>query len=363
MDTVETVTNPRSMKATNQELRPYRCGVIGLGFAGMGYLEILSAYPDLCEVISVCDLRIDSIFSKNHFGPEIQIYSGYRRMLDREKFDCLIVATYADSHCEIVCRAARASGVKLIVCEKPMATSVLDCQQMIEECDRHHVRLAINHSFRYLPQLQKIQAELASGDWGKPVQANWSQGGGRLGCMGSHFFDAMRWFLGSDPVWITGFLDPVIRPNPRGSKFKDPGGFGIACFSSGARGFIDLSEDLSTPSLFNVLCEHGRISVEVTENRYEVFARRKENRIEGRYNYLEPLERVEMPLNKETWLGIGVIREIESHIEGKPPICTAEDGKWAVEMVVAMHVSHSNGNTRVCFPLSKRDRATRYSFT
>lgn len=70
---------------------------------------------------------------------------------------CVIVATTADSHCELTCMAAE-RGAKLIFVEKPMAVSLAECDRMLETCARTGTKLSVNHQMRFMPQYREAQA-------------------------------------------------------------------------------------------------------------------------------------------------------------------------------------------------------------
>jgi predicted dehydrogenase len=76
---------------------------------------------------------------------------------------------------------------------------------------------------------------------------HWSTG--RLGNVGTHAFDALRFLLGADAQAVSGTLDPVSRPDCRGPDYRDLGGWGIVDFSSGVKGFVLCSAGCPTASV------------------------------------------------------------------------------------------------------------------
>ena len=91
------------------------------------------------ELVAVCDLRQEAIdeFDANwsSYPVEVNSYIDYREMLDREDLDLISVVTSDHVHTQIVIDAAEA-GVKGIVCEKPIATTLADADRMIEAVEQ-----------------------------------------------------------------------------------------------------------------------------------------------------------------------------------------------------------------------------------
>ena len=65
--------------------------------------------------------------------------------------------------------------------------------------------------------------------------------------MGSVFFDLSLYLFKEKPVSVYCKIDKNNTINPRGKKFKDPGGYGLVNFKNNKRLFFDLSEDTGLP--------------------------------------------------------------------------------------------------------------------
>jgi predicted dehydrogenase len=105
---------------------------------------------------------------------------------------------------------------KHVLVEKPMATSVAECDAMIETGSRTGARLMVAHCWRFHPDVQAMRARIAAGELGEIVKtrgygvhAGWGPsgwfadkalaGGGALPDMGVHAIDTVRYLLG-DPM-------------------------------------------------------------------------------------------------------------------------------------------------------------------
>src|SRR5690349_5422864 len=78
-----------------------------------------------------------------------QTFADVGQMLEAVRPDAVVVSTTAPSHCEYVCASA-AAGVRYVLCEKPMASSLEECDRMIAACRAAGARLAINHQMRFM---------------------------------------------------------------------------------------------------------------------------------------------------------------------------------------------------------------------
>src|SRR5277367_3134673 len=80
-----------------------------------------------------------------------------REMMAAARPDAVVISTTAPSHCEFVCASTEA-GVRYILCEKPMASSLEECDRMIAACRAAGTKLAVNHQMRFMEQYTDIKA-------------------------------------------------------------------------------------------------------------------------------------------------------------------------------------------------------------
>ncbi|MGQ9629666.1 MAG: Gfo/Idh/MocA family protein [bacterium] len=238
----------------------YRVGIIGCGRVA-SLLESDPLRPHPCthaggyaavsktRLVAGCDINPQRLRDfKERWGVS-RLYTDYREMLKRERLDLVSVCTWTDTHCEIVCAAARA-GVRGIVCEKPMALDLGQCDRMIETCDKRGVKLVINHERRWESHYIKAREMVRAGYigelrtivgnvlLGKPRRGSWDShyrlvGGGPLVADGTHLLDIMRFFAG-DVEWVSGW----VRREDREVDVEDTA-CGILYFKSGAIGFVE----------------------------------------------------------------------------------------------------------------------------
>src|ERR1700724_1164912 len=76
-------------------------------------------------------------------------YEGYDRIRENKEIDAVYIALPNSMHAEYTIRAAKAG--KHVLCEKPMATSIADCEKMIAACKAANVKLMIAYRCHYEP--------------------------------------------------------------------------------------------------------------------------------------------------------------------------------------------------------------------
>src|ERR1700682_2983954 len=107
--------------------------VIGVG--RMGRRHIAAARGAGFELAGIFDLSPEAIATTltECDVPKSSAFSDAKQMLHAVRPDAAVISTTAPSHCEFVCTAAEA-GVRYILCEKPMASSLQECDRMIAAC-------------------------------------------------------------------------------------------------------------------------------------------------------------------------------------------------------------------------------------
>jgi predicted dehydrogenase len=188
-----------------------RIGIIGLGKMARLCLRVFSE-SHLTRVAAVSARRqevVDEVSAE--FG--VPGYSDYRRMLDRDDIDAVVVATPDNYHFEFA-MAALDSGRHVFV-EKPFTTSVAEADTILRLAHKVNRKIQVAFNHRWLSPYQKAHETIASGEIGTTMTGyarksdtiivptkniRWA---GETTCawlLSSHDIDLVRWFLGSEPV-------------------------------------------------------------------------------------------------------------------------------------------------------------------
>jgi predicted dehydrogenase len=147
---------------------------LGWGLIGCGDIaqrRVAPALRDLpsCELIAVnrAQSELAPAFAKQ-FGAR-RWYLDWKKLLLDEDIDAVYIATPVHLHAEQAVAAAEAG--KHVLCEKPLAMNVRECDQMIDACRAHQVKLGVAYYRHFYPVVERIKAILKSGEIGTPVLA------------------------------------------------------------------------------------------------------------------------------------------------------------------------------------------------
>ena len=103
---------------------------------------------DGVELVAACDLNEEKLEICGKKWGITSLYQDYKKMLEQKALDILSICTWNSTHPDIT-REAVDSGVKAIFCEKPIADSLKNADEMIELCNSRGVLLQINHQRRF----------------------------------------------------------------------------------------------------------------------------------------------------------------------------------------------------------------------
>jgi UDP-N-acetylglucosamine 3-dehydrogenase len=144
-----------------------------------------------------------------------KFFSDYNELLG-QKLDGVIVCSANADHKIYVVAAANA-GCPHILCEKPIATNLVDAQEMINCCKASGSKLGIAFPCRYIPAVMSAKRSLDENSIGKILAAKttnhgsmpggWfiqkeKSGGGAVMDHTPHVIDLLRWFMKSEPVEV-----------------------------------------------------------------------------------------------------------------------------------------------------------------
>ncbi|MBN1670306.1 MAG: Gfo/Idh/MocA family oxidoreductase [Kiritimatiellae bacterium] len=146
-----------------------KVALIGAGKNGAGHVRRLAAMDDV-QVIAVADpVAENAAVIAAEVGAKT--YGDHRAMLEAAKPDAVWISSPCWLHAQhtIDCAAAGAH----VMCEKPMALNLEDCDRMIDAARTHGVKLMIGQSTRYSAALLELKRIFESGRCGGLVSA-WS---------------------------------------------------------------------------------------------------------------------------------------------------------------------------------------------
>ena len=138
------------MKSRSRSAAPLRFAVVGLGHIAQA--AVLPAFRharphvELAALVSGTQAKLKTL-GKRYRVPHLSSYADADKLFDSGAVDAVYVATPNTEHAEWVIRAAEA-GLH-VLCEKPLAASVKDCERMIDACERNDVLLMTGYRLHF----------------------------------------------------------------------------------------------------------------------------------------------------------------------------------------------------------------------
>jgi predicted dehydrogenase len=149
-------------------------GIAGLGNAGHAVLRDLDKVAGV-DLVAVADIRGHALETVQRENDAICTYEGVAEMCGSEKIDAVWIATPTEFHTDHVITALERG--KHVICEKPMALSLDDCDRVIEAEEKNKLILLM-HSKAMDPPIVKMREVIAGGELGRVIQINtWSYKG------------------------------------------------------------------------------------------------------------------------------------------------------------------------------------------
>ena len=150
-------------------MRRVRWGLIGCG--DIARRRVAPALRDLpnCELVAVSRARAELAEA---FAREFEArrwHADWRRLLADEEVEAVYVATPVHLHAGQAIAAAEAG--KHVLCEKPLAMDVAECDRMLAACEANGVRLGVAYYRHFYPAVERVESILNSGEVGRPVLA------------------------------------------------------------------------------------------------------------------------------------------------------------------------------------------------
>lgn len=190
----------------------------------------------------------------------------------KSDIDAVYIASENSRHYEQVLKAAEYG--KHILCEKPLAMTSEQAEEMVRVCHKNNVILAVNYLHRFHPLVIKAKELIKDQKLGKlvsvslnfnidnPPSSNYRfrkelSGGGALRDLGTHMIDLLR-FLGGEIIEIDGIIDNLVYQ----SEVDD---FALGNVRFLKSGFGSFNVSFNSKKSFNrieIICHKGAMSIE-----------------------------------------------------------------------------------------------------
>jgi predicted dehydrogenase len=182
-----------------------RVGIVGVGFMGwihwLAYQRMGGIKVTAFSTRSLQRLAGDWRGIRGNFGPPgeqidmagISAHAELDKLLDDPQVDLVDITLPNSLHAEVAIRALEAG--KHVLCEKPMAMSLADCEQMVAAAKKANRLLMIGHVLPFFPEYEWARKVINSGEYGR------LRGG------------AFKRVI-ADPTWIKDYWSPSQMGGP-----------------------------------------------------------------------------------------------------------------------------------------------------
>jgi UDP-N-acetyl-2-amino-2-deoxyglucuronate dehydrogenase len=208
-----------------------RVAIIGTGSISGAHIQAYQDFSDRCRIVALCDINKEAAEQKKQqFGLDADIFTDHREMLSRGGMDLVSICTPPYTHAELTINALNA-GVHTLV-EKPMASSLAECDRMLEAAKASGKILSVISQNRFGDAVTKLKRSLDSGLAGRILHAQvdsfwwrgyvyydlwwrgtWEKEGG--GCTlnhAVHHIDMLQWLMGM-PEKVTAVMANTAHDN------------------------------------------------------------------------------------------------------------------------------------------------------
>jgi predicted dehydrogenase len=345
----------------------YRVGLIGTGRIGSEFEDrfdehpvsiagAFSALPE-CELVAGCNRGAERLARFGKRWNVSALYHDYREMLANEHLDIVAIATPPGLHRDQVIAAAEA-GAKGIFCEKPMALSLGECDEMIAACRQHGCQLLVNCSRRWCGVFEAVRRDAAAGRWGrllhlvgycqgcKPLPEWEIEHEGPMLHDAVHMYDIMRFFAG-DVRWVLGTAERCQRRELR----AEDSALGLMQFGAGVQG-VTIVDELTDHS-------HFRLELHFERGLVTLGSGEAVQKAVPAHSVAEPWWCTLAPdtLPSPAWEGTPILNAVKDLVHcvqtGATPRCTGADGRAALEVIMGFYESERRGHQKIALPLAE----------
>jgi UDP-N-acetyl-2-amino-2-deoxyglucuronate dehydrogenase len=356
-----------------------KTALVGCGKVGHLHAAALRDLPE-SEFVAVCSRTPEKgkAFAEQY---HVAAFTDVREMLAKTKAEAVLICTPHPEHAAPTIAAAEAGAHALV--EKPLASSLADCDAMLAAARAHKTILSTVCQRRFYPPAQRIRRAIDDGKIGKPVlgaatmfgwrdeayyksdpwRGSWKhEGGGVLVNQSPHLLDLLIWYMGEiDEVF--GYWGNLNHPY---IEVEDTA-VAVVRFKNGGLGNILVSNS-QNPAISVRVSVHGAngASIGVQTDGGQMFVAGMVNISEAPYNDMWTIRGEEkfLPQWKEEdaklfssinpmeyFHRLQIQDFLQAIIEKRAPAVTGEDGRRTVELFTAIYRA-TRDKKAIKFPLA-----------
>jgi predicted dehydrogenase len=215
-----------------------KVAIIGAGAIANTHIEGLLKFQEKCQIVAIADIYTDKAREKvTRFGLDAAVFEDYKKLFAESEIDLAVVVTPPFAHADATISALNAEVNVLL--EKPMATSLEECDAMIAAAEQSGKLLSVVAQNRYKTPMMKLKAVLDSGMAGEirhaQVDSFWwrgqnyydlwwrgtweKEGGGCTMNHAVHHIDLFQWMMGM-PAEVQAVIANINHDNSEVEDFS-----------------------------------------------------------------------------------------------------------------------------------------------
>lgn len=328
-----------------------------IGCGRISFNHIQAAQNNNLDIIAVCDIVPEHML-KFDLPASVKKYTDYKELLEKEKPELVAIATESGIHASVAADCINA-GCNVII-EKPIALSLSDADYVISLAKEKGVLICISHQNRFNKSIRYIRSAIESGRFGRLFHAaahirwnreknyyaqsswrgTWEQDGGALMNQCIHDIDMLRWMMGNEIDEVFAYTDNLNH------AFIETEDLGLALikFTNGSYGTVEGTTNVYPVNLEETLYIFGeKATVKAGGKSLNTI---EEWRFADGVDNPEKVMRDchEMPPNVYGYGHTPLYADmVDAIITKREPYVTGEDGRRALELVLAIYKSAYEG--------------------
>lgn len=318
------------------------------------HASALASIPGV-EIVAGCDIvegARDRCFDRwSPRWPGLATYADYREMLAQERPDVVLVATPDHLHTAPVLAAIDA-GVKGILCEKPLATSLEDADRIVAAAEAAGTIINVNYTRRWLPEWVEARRIVQDGEIGRLSQIVAQIGGPRamLYRNHTHVMDLVQYLADAPPEWVIAELEPgfeeyglTYRGDGGNDPATEPGANYYIGFENGVRAYVTgMKDTIAAEMLVLLVGPEGRVLVDLEGIRIHGMANTDIRTTAGVPSVRPVTPRWTVAGFQAAWLDLFAALDT-----GRPVQSPPASARQTVALTEAILLSQQRGNVRV----------------
>jgi D-xylose 1-dehydrogenase (NADP+, D-xylono-1,5-lactone-forming) len=321
----------------------YRVAIVGCGGISRAHGNAWQNLPEI-DLVGACDAQFEPL---KNFAEQYNVentYNDLRTMLEAQKPDILVVATWPTVHLNNILEGTRGS-VRAILCEKPIAINATQMEQMIQVTAGADVLLMEGFMYRHHPLTLTVKKHIDDGaigdvrfvgstfSTGLTDRTNWrlrgDLGGGAVMDLGCYCINVIRYMIGAEPqhVWATGRFEPI---NHVWETL-----IGTLDFGDGVTAQFDCSFGWIWRESYEVVGTKGKIIAPTAWGNGEG---------ECSFTLLSEGKTQTITVDGVNPYAAEILSLCNALSTGEPPLLSTDDALWNMRVIDGLHESAHTGN-------------------